>query len=273
MVGKGLSENMRAKLKSLRARLELAESTGREQGGRPAAEASRYSFEEEQMLSLILSDVLNGVDITEAYPAFYQLLRANVNLRASFLEALEILEKSIAGELAPLPGSPSRDLGFLQIASPAQTVEQSAEGAWRITWTQAVEQLSRLLLAPPISTGLAYRSAIDFFEEVPFTLFQSEIELDDSKVTALLEAVQSIDEPEFLRLALLVAIGGDLDEENRPGKLRAELQWGDYHASVPVEDDGRAVFPPVPLSTVLDEAREQVQANLQLTLEANAAET
>ncbi len=42
---------------------------------------------------------------------------------------------------------------------------------------------------------------------------------------------------------------------------------------VPVEDDGRAVFPPVPLSTVLDEAREQVQEKLGLTLEANAAET
>ncbi len=36
------------------------------------------------MLSIILSDVLNGVDITEAYPAFYQLLQVISNYEFIF---------------------------------------------------------------------------------------------------------------------------------------------------------------------------------------------
>jgi len=188
---------------------------------------------EEQMLSIVISEALNGVHIPSRYPAFFRKLQTDAKLRAVFLEALDLLEKSYQDELKPLPAPPSRDLNFLLSAPPGRSVEQAASGMWRITWTQAAAQLQNILFPPRLAAGIAYRAEFDYFEAVPLTLFQSEIELEGLTITALLEATQPLAEPDVLRLSLRVALSGEVDEGATLPTLRAHVIWGDYSAGSP----------------------------------------
>ncbi|MFZ0547291.1 MAG: hypothetical protein WAM60_17735 [Candidatus Promineifilaceae bacterium] len=65
------------------------------------------------MLSLIINDALDGVDISRHYPVYFERLLNDSVLREAFLDTLEILELTRAGKLEPLPGEPSNDLSFL----------------------------------------------------------------------------------------------------------------------------------------------------------------
>lgn len=79
------------------------------------------------MLSLVVNDALEGVDIARRYPAFYRLLLADPRLRWAFLEALEIREKEEDGELESLPDPLDVDLAFLEQVHPLQAMVDTAD--------------------------------------------------------------------------------------------------------------------------------------------------
>lgn len=86
------------------------------------------------MLSLVVNDALEGVDIARRYPTFYRRLLADPQLRRAFLEALEILEKDKTGELVPLPDQLDVDLTFLEWAHPLSAmVDTEPSGSWRLS--------------------------------------------------------------------------------------------------------------------------------------------
>jgi hypothetical protein len=269
MSRKGLSKQVQIKLAELRAQLEKADEKGSEIDHQLSSTASDINKEDEQMLSTVLSDALNGVDITTRYPNFFQKLLANEDMRKAFLEDLDILVKSKTGELEPLPGRPSRDLDFLHTVPPTHTIELTPTGKWRITWIQVTEQLQHLFLSPTLSSEATYRNDVNHLEEIPFKLFHSNVDLNGESVTALLEALQPITNPDVLQLSLTIALSSDQDEENFLQKLIARLQWGAYNESARVSRKGKAIFPDLPLSEILDQGRAQISSNLRLMLESS----
>lgn len=258
-----LSDQIKRQLAELRKRLEergewpdtadhllqhLTES------GRPA------TAEDEDMLSLVVNDALQGVDIIKQYRAFYRKLLIDAELRQAFLDALDLLERSEAGELIQPPQMPVPDLSFLKRAIyPTPIVEHPTIEKWRVSWQLLQEQLTHLFT--PVE--LAYRSDHLDLEDKSTVLLRSQVELDDIQLDVLLEAVRPVDEPDHLHLHLSTA---SLTEAHLPA-MQALLQWGEVKQTAVIDKYGRVRFRPLPLEKVLDDVRQTFRADLQLVLE------
>jgi hypothetical protein len=221
------------------------------------------------MISLVVSDALQGTDIRQRYPAFYQRVQNDAELRQTFIDVLALAEASALGKLAPLPGPASRDLSFLKKVDPKPVVELAAPGRWRAIWRQNITHLQEMVrVAFSTPPDLAYRSTDPFLAAPWFTLLRSDMEVETIHLTALLEASQILTEAEAsaLLLAIGVTIAPTGNSERLP-LLRAHLSWGNYNETTVVSERGRATFPLLSLAMVTDETRQKFTADLQLTLE------
>lgn len=230
------------------------------------AHTSNFDERDSDMLSLVVSDALSGIDIAQRYPAFYERMVITPWLYQGFLDALEMLEADSADSLVSLPQAANRDLAFLNEA-PAQQpkVAQSEQGEWHITWQLLADQVRRLLFPSP---DLAYRRATTLLEDESFIVLHDEVEISGQRLEVMLEAVRSVERSDILRLQVLVA-----PEGSRPlAAMQAFLSWGPYAETAVLDTYGRAQFPPLPLDAILDDSGQINAGNLQLVLTLPQAE-
>lgn len=222
------------------------------------------------MLSLAVNHAFKGEDIAALYPDFYVRLLADSNLCEAFLDSLDLLEKNQLGQLLPLPAPLSRDLTFLQTTPPIfpqLTVNlRTAANHWSIHWQQTMAQLQAIFFPAYSPIAPIYRNA-PMPEAPSFVLLDTEIEINQTHLSAFLTAAQIPEKPDELRLQLIVGAPPSIALSS----LHAHLQWGNYQATTPLDSSGRATFPPLSLLTILDETGQRVTADLQLRLEPTGA--
>ena len=115
---------------------------------------------------------------------------------------------------------------------------------------------------------MAYRREDILMEDIWLPLIRGQAQVGDKEVNVLLAATQEIEAPNTLQPKASIAFNPTPAPGDRPpSALHASLQWGDYRATAPVDDLGQAVFPPVPLSDILDATGRHVTAGIDLTLE------
>jgi hypothetical protein len=220
---------------------------------------------DEYMLSLVVSDALDGVDIARQYPDFFRQMLVDDELRQAFLDSLEILEKSRSGTLEPLPGPPSADLSFLKRA-PQPRIALTESGLWSVEWRQTIETLQALLFSSGAGASPVYRSG-DIYGEPYFTLLNSEVEIGGAKLAVVLEAEQPIDRPNELVPELsLLALSAEQPATGPLPLLRARLRWGPYANEIRPPVNGQASFAAVPMDSVLNADHTRVGAPLELLL-------
>ncbi len=214
--------------------------------------------QDKNMLSIIVSDALDNIDIATAYPTYYQRLLAEAPLRTAFLAAVDHLRQQQAGQLAPLP-TPSRDLQFLYRAPARPKLDPAEAGHWSASWTQFAAYLQMIFTSPAFSSE-GMRNAHAHGQEPPFQLLHSELDIAGQAYQVRLEATPTT---ECLQLTLVAfrTMGNE-----PPPALKADLQWGAYTASATLDAHGQARFPLLPLTAVLDAEGKQVAANLLLSL-------
>lgn len=229
--------------------------------GRPETPAP----EDMAMLSFMVSAAYQGIDIAVRYPTFYNKLQTNQKLREHFLDALDLIEHSKAGTLAPLPLPPRRDLSFLYKTKTKPTIAQNARQEWRITWRQTVAQIQHLLSRPE----MVYRGEDDWYENRWVSLLRDQIKINGLNLEIMLEATvdENIEASYSPQLTVI-----PLDEEIFLLAIKATLNWGDYEEKVVLDARGRATFPPLPFATIYDPL-DNVKADLQLSLESTATPT
>ncbi len=212
------------------------------------------------MLSLVVNDALEGVDIAVRYPSFYRKMLANAELRHAFLDALAILAGDEVEESEPLSQEISRDLSFLRtsVSSPP-IIQQLLLDKWRVAWHLLAEQLNQKFFQ---SLQPVYRSSA-LLEDTSLVLLRDDFTADDRQYDLILEAVSPLDVPEQLQLNLLVT---PLTDAPLPA-MNARLQWGEYELSAVPDSYGRAQFPLLPLNTILDETGQTILSDLHLNLE------
>jgi hypothetical protein len=264
-----VSDWIKEKLAALREQLEVAEewpSTADHLLQHITEPGQTITTGDEDMLSLVVDDALKGVDITSQYPAFYQKLLADAELRQAFLDALDLLERSAAGQLSDPPPLPPPDLSFLnKPASPQPVVERTASQGWRATWRLLQAELAQLFRP----SDLVYRSGYSNLDDEGIILLRSQVTAANNQLDMFLEAVRPAAEPDQLHLYLSVT---SLTERKLP-PLRASLQWGGRgrergrEQTAVIDQYGRARFQPIPLTTLLDETTQTFLSDLQLTLE------
>lgn len=226
-------------------------------------DAAGPGHEDDALLSLAIDDALNGLDISVRYPAFFQQLLADADLRQAFLEALEALEKQ-PGDVAPSTVGARPSLAFLDARATQPVIEFTSPANWRLKWQAALAQLQSIFFT---AAAPVYRSA-DYLEDAWFTLFRDEVNIDRMRASVVLEAVRLMTSPDQLQLHLAVGIA--LDRAKTPDRfpdLRARLTWGDYDQAVIITRRGRATFPPVPLNLVMNESTQHMTADLRLIVE------
>jgi hypothetical protein len=219
------------------------------------------------MLSLVVHEALQGVDISLRYPAFYQQMLVDNELREAFLSNLDLLRRSQADMLLPLPQPASTDLSFLRARSNEPRIERRTNGRWRILWQRTIADIQAILFQPRTLLSPLFRSAVNQVEDPWFTLVNGEVDVDEKRVTTLLQATQHVERPHALQLFLSVGVLSLADEEDIELPLRATLGWGRYGQGVLVDTSGQASFSSVPFSAVFAEGHQSVKGHLYLTLE------
>lgn len=222
---------------------------------------------EGDMLSLIISGILNGENIAERYPAYYQKLLENAELRKAFLDALESVEAERTGELIPMPGAPQTSLFFLDEVSPAPKVEFRSPHNWQVAWQRTLDEIQAVLFPPQ----MVYRTDLTQPEEDPwFTLLREEITVENVTYDVILDCTLSKEHDDALSayINLAVTLGDASGTANFP--LGAVFEWGEYHESILLEDEGRIKFPDVPLDSVFNQAKSQLKAGFRLTLKSTS---
>lgn len=222
--------------------------------------------EDDEMLSLLINDALEGIDITARYPALYRRVLAVTQLRKAFFDALELLEKSRTGELEPMPEGPSEDLTFLQKFAPMEPVlDQVGSQRWRLSWHRSQQQMQELFeLFEPFLRFAPYY----FDEELGvITLLHGEWPLEEGTIALQLEAWQPADAEELLSLSLVAAALPPGGRGAVPlSALQATIEWGDFQGTARFDPHGRADLPQLPLALILDE-NGRVKADLRLVVE------
>jgi hypothetical protein len=189
---------------------------------------------------------------------------SNAELRQAFIDALESVEAERAGEMVALPRKPGRDLEFLARGPASRpAVEWLAEDRWRTTWQRTLEQV-RAIFSPPM---LAYRADPAQLEDPWFTLLRDEIEAAGGLYSVTLECTLSSETAAALSGFLSLAVTFGSAPQNVHFPLRASLDWGGYQAAILIPEEGRARFPDIPLSAILDEGRQEVNSGLSLMLQ------
>lgn len=224
------------------------------------AQGPEIEEKDDEMLSIVVDDALAGHDIARLYPIFYAKMIANSRLYEAFIDAVEMLEADQNDMLEPLPQPPRRDLPFLRTRTAyTPQISQSKKGGWRITWELMLNQLHELWFP---DSGAVYRYGRSLLEDESLILIHDEITVAEQVLELLLEAIWPVEQPEILRLQVMVAA-----EQTAVSPLRAHIHWGDYSATAALDVYGRAHFPDAPLNVILDADGRLPTNTLQLILE------
>jgi len=219
------------------------------------------TLEDEEMLSLIIEAVNQGIDISKRYPTFYQKLLNHSDLRQAFLDVVESIDEE--GQDFPVAWTEGTDidLNFLTEQS-SQPVIARLQNHWMIRWQRTIDFLQAKF--SPFQP--AYRVDLTLSEDLWLILLREEIEIQDLLYTIVLECTFSEENEETLSpfLNVAVTIGGPTKQS--PFPIQASLEWGTYKETLRINEEGRARFPDIPFQTIFDEEQKSITAELHLTL-------
>ncbi|MGD8457000.1 MAG: hypothetical protein PVF83_11485 [Anaerolineales bacterium] len=209
------------------------------------------------MLSIMVSAALKGIDITKRYPSFYKQMLHNSELMQAFIDAFDTVAKE-----EKLPEDLPENQYFLVDLFPKPSLEVENKDNWRIHWKRTIEQL-RETFSPK---EFAYRFDPSISEDPWFILLRDELEMEGRIVTVILEGVLSEEVSDSFEAILNVTVTDLATQEEVYPRLKSTLHWGKYTGETEISEEGKKAFPPILISTILDKGNENFIADLQLDL-------
>lgn len=230
--------------------------------------ANIFSAGDQDMLSLIVSDALMGVDISKRYPTFYKRLLGDAILRQAFIDSLEMMEKSNNNELTTLPSAIKKELTFLADTPFSPKITDLGDDKWQIRWQRTVKQLQSVFFPPNL--GLAYRADPNLLEDTCFTLVRGDVDFQGKVYSLQLECGIAENVEDALAAFLHLAVTFESKQAQLGDPLLATLVWGKYDETLEIFSQGRVRFPDIPLTAALDEERLNIISDLSLTIETSS---
>lgn len=226
-----------------------------------SAQALPTSTADDEMLSLMVSEAIKGVDIPKRYPTFYQRLLSDPNLRQAFVDLLGLTEDE--NKPLPFPKATSTDLDFLSPHLLEPRLEKLSKNKWLVSWKQTVEQL-QTIFSP---SAFASRKELSLLEDRWFILLRDEIDIEGSIYTLDLEGASSEEESDAISAFLNLAVTLEAGSNQLKFPIQASLKWGSYQASILITEEGRAKFPNIPFIFIFDNDLKTVKSDLDFSLE------
>lgn len=185
----------------------------------------------EEILALVAYDKIRGVDISKAYPIFYEQLSRSEVLRSAFEDALAIIEES---EQA-------------QAAEQQSTILEQVSDHWQRTWLVVKQNLEDLFNPHSYQLGRVARGA-----DEENTIIKDVAKVKDLELEIWLK-MPPINEVFELTPQLIVH---DIHGRQLAFTLEATLHWGDYEQTISIPPSGIVALPPIPADLVIDEKTE-----------------
>lgn len=229
--------------------------------GKLNAQTQSAPTADNDMLSLVVSETIKGVDIPKRYPTFYQKLLSDPHLRGAFVDLLESFDDE--NQLAPNLKTAPADLDFLNQQLLEPKLEKITKNKWLVSWMQTVEQLQGIF-SPPT---LAFRKSLSLIDDHWFVLLREEIAIEGTLYTVDLESIFAEGGNDMLSTFLNLAVTFEADKDISKLPIQATLKWGSYQASILITQEGRARFPDIPFASVFDSALQKVASDLNFSLE------
>jgi hypothetical protein len=214
------------------------------------------------MLSIVVNDALSGVDVMKKYPAFFARMLVDEELRTAFLDTLELLEQSRAGELPDYTGPEIINLDFLQQLAPRPVVRKSTADKLQLVWRRTIDQLQKMFYIASLQPDEAYRSDdLMLLDESHVNLLSSQVTVGDLEYEVRLDVVRAAADPGNLNLMIAI-----LTEDDQPHHFVATVAWGEYVQTAETNKYGFAKFPPIKTALVFTPSGELTH-DLELCLE------
>jgi hypothetical protein len=217
---------------------------------------------ESDMLSLIVSGILNGENLAQRYPDFHRILLENAELRQAFLDALDSIEAERDGKLIPIP-TPETRLDFLTSQPPVPTVIHKDKEHWSILWQRPLE-LIQAIFSPP---EMAYRAEQNLIEDPWIMLLREEIQVSGSTYSIALDCIPAEEQDNVLSVFLSLAVSPSALGESAKFPLHATLRWGGYQQEMMIPAEGRTRFPNISFDKIFDPVTGNLTDGLSLNLE------
>lgn len=219
------------------------------------------SDEEYDMLSIVVNDALIGIDVVKKYPAFYARMLVDEELQSAFLDTLELLEQSRAGELPDYSGPDTINLDFLQQVISKPIIRRSPKGFLELIWQRTAEQLQNMFFIASLTTGEVHRSGDSLLDGSYINILHSQVEIEGQELEIRLDATQTLTDPDNLDLLISIFI-----PQASPPRFEATIAWGAYQESATVNKYGLAKFPPLKTSQIVTATGELIHG-IELRLE------
>lgn len=262
------SDWLQNKIKELR-RLLLEIESWPKTGDQLISDLSHYrtsplttsSEEDYEMLSIVVNDALMGIDVMKKYPAFYSQMLVDEELRTAFLDTLDLLEHSRAGDLPDYDGPETINLDFLHQVMSRPIIRRSPKDKLELIWQRTVDQLQNLFYIASMQPEEVYRSSDLFLDSSPINILHSQVEIDDQELDIRLDVLHTITNLDNFELMMTI-----FSSEEMARRFRVTIDWGTYQESVLVNKYGLAKFPPVETNQIFTPTGELMHG-LELRLE------
>jgi hypothetical protein len=218
-------------------------------------EASNENWE--GLVDFLASQVLQGVDIHEAYPEAYQLLVDKPETYIPFADLLEAITVSKSNTPTTYPEIKQLDLEILgKKATDESTIRSNL---WEGMFRRSAEELSGLFTKPAHALRGDHNS-----QEKWVSVLREDIHTAEDRSIALNLEISAAT-PEELNLSLSIASHSTKqDEPNLAYKVH--VSWGHYACGLKTTDTYRQELPPVRIAELM--AGSSIVQDLEIALEA-----
>lgn len=217
--------------------------------------------EDYEMLSIVVNDALIGIDVMKKYPAFYARMLVDKELRAAFLDTLELLEESSAEDLSERSEYDVINVDFIYQVMSRPVVQRSAKNKLTLYWHRTAEQLQTMLYINTFRPREVMRSGNYQPGGGYINILQSQVEVEGQELEIRLEAAHELTRPGYLNLMIVLG-----QSEEMKQRFEATLCWGAYRETAEINQYGIAKFPSLQSDYIFTSSGELTQG-LELHLE------
>ncbi|HDD24186.1 MAG TPA: hypothetical protein ENF52_01980 [Chloroflexi bacterium] len=217
--------------------------------------------EVKDLLDMVVTDELAGVDVGVRYPAVMAHLQHCDRCRTIYTLLRDTLQPREETPLPPSAPVPPPNLSFLDTEeeSPWRRIVQDPSLLFPLTFEIARNFIRRALCGPRLAS---VRGGLEAYGERRTLLLADWVTTEQGDWIVEVTAHRRADRPEVLELeARLVS-----DEPLPPG-LHVALSWADQHLSAPVDNEGAARFHDLPLSHLIEPQSGAIKDDLTITFQ------
>lgn len=221
---------------------------------RQAGQVEPLSIADFDMLPFYADQALDGVDLEQTYPNFFDKLMGSSELLDAFIIRLGEVET------LNLP-SHKTDFGFLRPPNGIEVLTEQLSSWWQLAVTLTDNLIDDLLFGPGEPALVMRSGGMLQLDPQIISLVDEIVEVDPYELHVSLDGTLY---PEDLMLELTLFLN-EMDDQPLPERLSVEIRWGEIYFEKTIAPFEIVSFPKIPL-TDLTGSDKRITHGIQLEI-------